>query len=63
MHPTHWLISTQVGAVAGRLRRDLLATRTSEKVQARGAFFRGAQKLLCRQFRTHVGRGIAGVIL
>ena len=45
MHPTHWLISTQVGAVAGRLRRDLLATRTPEKVQARGAFFRGAQKM------------------
>ena len=45
MHPTHWLISTQVGAVAGRLRRDLLATRTSEKVQKRGSFFRGAQKM------------------
>ena len=45
MYPTHWLISTQVGAVAGRLRRDLLATRTAEKVQARGAFFRGAQKM------------------
>ena len=45
MPPTHWLISTQVGAVAGRLRRDLLATRTPEKVQARGAFFRGTQKM------------------
>ena len=43
--PAKELLGSRVGAVAGRLRRDLLATRTSEKVQARGAFFRGAQKM------------------
>ena len=43
--PAKELLGARVGAVAGRLRRDLLATRTSEKVQARGAFFRGAQKM------------------
>jgi hypothetical protein len=39
------LLGARVGAVAGRLRRDLLATRTTDRVQARGAFFRGAQKM------------------
>jgi len=43
--PAKELLGSRVGAVAGRLRRDLLATRTPEKVQARGAFFRGAQKM------------------
>jgi len=43
--PAKELLGARVGAVAGRLRRDLLATRTREKVQARGAFFRGAQKM------------------
>ena len=43
--PAKELLGARVGAVAGRLRRDLLATRTSEKVQRRGAFFRGAQKM------------------
>ena len=43
--PAKELLGARVGAVAGRLRRDLLATRTPEKVQARGAFFRGAQKM------------------
>jgi hypothetical protein len=43
--PAKELLGARVGAVAGKLRADLLATRTSEKVQARGAFFRGAQKM------------------
>ena len=43
--PAKELLGSRVGAVAGRLRRDLLATRTAEKVQARGAFFRGTQKM------------------
>ena len=41
--PAKELLGARVGAVAGRLRRDLLATRTPEKVQARGAFFHKAQ--------------------
>ena len=43
--PARELLGARVGAVAGKLRSDLLATRTSDQVQARGAFFRGAQKM------------------
>jgi len=43
--PAKELLGARVGAVAGKLRSDLLAMRTPERVQARGAFFRGAQKM------------------
>jgi len=43
--PAKELLGARVGAVAGKLRADLLATRTPDRVQARGAFFRGAQKM------------------
>ena len=43
--PAKELLGARVGAVAGRLRRDLLTTRTPEKVTARGQFFLGAQKM------------------
>ena len=43
--PAKELLGARVGAVAGKLRADLLATRTREKVERRGSFFRGAQKM------------------
>ena len=60
--PAKELLGARVGAVAGRLRRDLLATRTAEKVQARGAFFRGAQKMRQRVRKRFDDRALTFII-